>query len=370
VSTVVPFFDLAAYHRPLLNELSSAARNVIEKGWYILGAEVTAFEEEFAAYTGVRHAIGVANGLDALVLILIGLIELGRLQKGDGIIVPANTYIATILAITHAELRPILVEPDPATYNLDPAHLKEAMAANPKAVIAVHLYGQLASMMEIGDFCERHGLLLLEDAAQAHGATAQGRRAGAFGTAAAFSFYPSKNLGALGDGGAVTTDDDSLADILRALRNYGSRAKYHNDFVGLNSRLDELQAALLRVKLPHLDSDNARRREIAEVYRRDIRHPDIILPELAVNEESHVWHQFVIRTFDRDGLARRLSECGIQTQVHYPVPPHLQPCYVGTLSHRPLPITEKLHRDVLSLPMNPALTEDQMAVVVSGVNSW
>jgi dTDP-4-amino-4,6-dideoxygalactose transaminase len=367
---VVPFLDLAACHAPLLDELSAAAQRVIQKGWYILGTEVTAFEEEFAAYTGVRHAIGVANGLDALNLVLEGWIALGSLAKGDGVIVPANTYIATILAVSRAGLRPILVEPDPVTYNIDPARFEKALAEKPKAVIAVHLYGQLALMAAIQKFSKAHDLLLLEDAAQAHGATAHGRRAGAFGLAAAFSFYPTKNLGALGDGGAITTDDDSLADTVRTLRNYGSRIKYHNDLVGVNSRLDELQAALLRVKLPYLDSDNARRRAIAQAYRQSIRHSDVTLPTVALDEESHVWHQFVIRTLDRDGLVRHLSECGIQTQIHYPVPPHLQPCYRGSLDHNLLPLTESLHNDVLSLPISPVMTQSQVTAVISGVNSW
>lgn len=370
VGAVVPFFDLAACDAPHLDELSATARRVIEKGWYILGAEVEAFEEEFAAYTGVRHAVGVANGLDALILVLKGWIVDGRLARGDGVIVPANTYIATVLAITQAGLRPILVEPDPVTYNIDPARIEEALVDKPKAVIAVHLYGQLAPMAAIADLCKTHGLLLLEDAAQAHGATSDGRRAGALGSAAAFSFYPSKNLGALGDGGAVTTNDDSLADTVRTLRNYGSRVKYHNDLIGLNSRLDELQAALLRVKLPYLDSNNACRRAIARAYRQNIRHSDVTLPTVTLDEESHVWHQFVIRSFDRDGLARHLAECGIQTQIHYPVPPHLQPCYRESLDHGPLPITESLHKAVLSLPISPVMTQSQVSAVVSGVNSW
>jgi dTDP-4-amino-4,6-dideoxygalactose transaminase len=350
--------------------LTSAAQRVIGKGWYILGTELAAFEEEFAAYTGVRHAIGVANGLDALILVLEGWIAQGYLAKGDGVIVPANTYIGTILAVTRAGLRPILVEPDPATYNLDLTHIDKALVEKPKAVIAVHLYGQLAPMAAIQDFCKAHGLLLLEDAAQAHGAKAQGRRAGAFGLAASFSFYPTKNLGALGDGGAITTNDDSLADTVRTLRNYGSRVKYHNDLIGLNSRLDELQAALLRVKLPYLDSNNAHRRAIAQAYRQSIRHSDVTLPTVALDEESHVWHQFVIRTFDRDGLARHLAGCGIQTQIHYPIPPHLQPCYLGSLNHGPLPLTESLHKGVLSLPISPVMTQSQITAVVTGVNSW
>jgi dTDP-4-amino-4,6-dideoxygalactose transaminase len=268
-------------------------------------------------------------------------------------------------------LRPILVEPNPTTYNLDHVGLERALAEKPKAIIAVHLYGQLADVTAIADFCKTHDLLLLEDAAQAHGATVYGHRAGSFGTAAAFSFYPSKNLGALGDGGAITTDEDSLADIVRALRNYGSRVKYHNDLIGLNSRLDELQAALLRVKLPYLDTDNAKRRAIADEYRQNIRHPDIKLPSVASEEKSHVWHQFVVRTSNRDGLICHLTNCGIQTQIHYPVPAHLQPCYfTSSLHSSQLPITESIHKEVLSLPMSPIMTPVQVAAVISGVNSW
>jgi dTDP-4-amino-4,6-dideoxygalactose transaminase len=369
-AVVVPFFDLAACHAPLRDEMGAVARRVIEKGSYILGAEVAGFEEELAAYTGVRHAIGVANGLDALILVLKGWIAQGRLATGDGVIVPANTFIATVLAVTHAGLRPILVEPNPETYNLDPERLNQALSDKPKAVIAVHLYGQLAAMSAIGDFCKTHSLPLLEDAAQAHGAIAQGCRAGTFGSAAAFSFYPTKNLGALGDGGAITTDDNNLAETVRSLRNYGSRVKYRNDIIGLNSRLDELQAALLRIKLPYLESDNAHRRAIAQIYRRNIRHPEVTLPAVALEEESHVWHLFVIRTPGRDGLARHLTHFGIQTQIHYPVPPHLQPCYAGQLGHGPLPLTERLHTSVLSLPISPIMTEPQVAAVVDGVNSW
>ena len=370
VTESVPLLDLAAYHEPLLAELNAAANRVIKKGWYILGPEVTTFEEEFAAFTGSKYGIGVASGLDALILVFKACILRGQLAEGDGVIVPANTFIATVLAITHAGLRPIFVEPDAATCNLDPTKLEDALSENPKAVVAVHLYGQLADVPAIADFCERHKLLFIEDAAQAHGATRNGRQAGSFGTAAAFSFYPGKNLGALGDGGAVTTDDGELADLVRTLRNYGSRVKYHNEYLGLNSRLDELQAAFLRVKLPYLISDNAKRRIIADTYRKEITRDDIVMPSVAFEEESHVWHQFVIRSKYRDVLAAHLASRGIQTQIHYPVPPHHQLCYREVLEVARLPMTEALHSEVLSLPIGPALAPNQVRAVIDGMNSW
>ena len=366
----VPFFDLQAVQRPLQAGLEEAARRVIGRGWYIQGEELAAFEAEFAAHTGTRHAIGVGNGLDALTLVLQAWMQQGRLRPGDRVIVPAATFIASVLAVTGAGLEPLLVEPDPRRATLDPAGLEATLPLRPKAVMPVHLYGQMADMAAITAFADRHGLLVLEDAAQAHGARLAGRRAGSLGHAAAFSFYPSKNLGALGDGGAVTTDDDELAAALRALRNYGSQRRYHNERIGTNSRLDELQAAFLRVKLPRLDADNARRRAIAARYRAGIVHPRVILPQPVAGEDGHVWHLFVVRSPDREGLAAHLAAAGIETHVHYPVPPHHQPCYRGRFGDLRLPVTEALHREVLSLPMSPVLTDGQADRVIAAVNGW
>ncbi|EJL38186.1 putative PLP-dependent enzyme possibly involved in cell wall biogenesis [Caulobacter sp. AP07] len=368
--SLVPFLDLGAVNRPILDEISAASRRVIEGGWYIQGKECQRFEEEFAAFTGTRHAIGVANGLDALVLILRAWIDQGRLKPGDGVIVPSNTFIASLLAISQNGLTPILVEPDAATYNLDVAGVEAALTPQVRAVMAVHLYGQAVPMAALANLCRQRGLLLIEDAAQGHGAVTDGRRVGAHGDAAGFSFYPGKNLGALGDGGAVTTDDDALADHLRALRNYGSEIKYENRLLGTNSRLDELQAAILRVKLPRLDADNALRRRVANRYRAGIVHPAVTLPTVTGDEDSHVWHLFVIRCAERDGLAGQLKAQGVMTQVHYPIPPHRQACYQGRLPVADLPLAETMAREVLSLPMSPVLADDEIQRVIDAVNGF
>ncbi len=366
----VPFFDLSLAQAELNAELEAAAKRVISSGWYILGKELERFEAEFAEYCGVDHCIGVASGLDALILTLRAWKEQGRLNQGDGVVVAANTFVASVIAITEVGLRPILVEPDPDTFNLSADGLKAALNEQPKAVIAVHLYGQLCPMQEIRVICQENNLLLLEDSAQAHGAILDGKRAGSFGDVAAFSFYPAKNLGALGDGGGIVTNNADLAKLLRAMRNYGSEKKYYHQQTGLNSRLDEMQAAMLGVKLPHLDADNARRRQIAGFYLRNISNPAIVLPKVLDGDESHVWHLFVVRTKQRDALAKHLSDAGINTAIHYPVAPHRQQCYQDLLGHLNLPVTEALHSDVLSLPMSPVLTEDQAQRVVDAVNSF
>jgi dTDP-4-amino-4,6-dideoxygalactose transaminase len=364
----VPFLSLKAVNARHADELKAAAARVIDSGWYVLGEELAAFEREFAAWCGVRHAIGVGNGLDALALLLRGYMELGRLAEGDEVIVPGNTFIASFLAITGNRLVAVPVEPDPASFNLDPARVEAAIGPRTRAIMAVHLYGQLADMPALRALAQRHGLLLIEDAAQAHGAMADGHRAGAFGEAAGFSFFPAKNLGALGDAGAVTSDDDALAECVRALRNYGSEVKYEHRLRGTNSRLDELQAALLRVKLRHVDEDTRLRRAVAHRYLAGIRHPDITLPFVA-REEAHAWHLFVLRCRHRDALQRHLLACGIQTQVHYPVPPHRQPAYAEVLDVR-LPLTERLHEEVLSLPMGPVLGDADIARVIAAVNAF
>lgn len=361
---MIPFLDLKSVQLSQASELKAAFEHVLDSGWYILGNELKQFEQEYAAYCGARECVGVANGLDALTLTLRAL-EVG---PGDEVIVPANTYIATWLAVTHVGATPVPVEPNEATRNLDPARVAAAITPRTRVLLPVHLYGLPADMDPLLDIARRHGLKVVEDGAQAHGARYGGRRLGAHGHAVAWSFYPGKNLGALGDGGAVTTDDAALAERLRLLRNYGSRIKYHNDEVGYNSRLDELQAALLRVKLGALDDHNARRRRIAAAYLDGLRNaPRLGLPQVPDGCES-VWHLFVVRHPRRDELARRLGEAGIGTMIHYPVPPHLQPAYAALgLGEGALPITEALHREVLSLPMGPTQTDADTQRVIAAV---
>lgn len=364
----VPFLDAGAINARYADQLKAAAARVIDSGRYILGEELAAFEKEFASYCGVQHAVGVGNGLDALSLILRGYKELGVLKEGDEVIVPGNTFIATILAITDNRLIPVPVEPDPVTFNIDPISVETAIGPRTRAIMAVHLYGQLADMPRLAELASRHGLLLIEDAAQAHGAARELRKAGAFGDAAAFSFFPAKNLGALGDGGAVVTNNDDLLQRIHALRNYGSEVKYQHLYQGINSRLDEIQAAMLRVKLAHLDEDTRQRRRIALRYRELIRHPLVRLPEVSI-EESHAWHLFVVRSAHRDALQKHLSTQGIQTLVHYPIPPHRQPAY-ASLQHVHLPLTEQLHKEVLSLPMGPTMSSDDVDRVIAACQSF
>ena len=364
----VPFLSLKDVNARYADELKVAVARVIDSGWYVLGDELTAFENEFATYCGVRYAVGVGNGLDALSLILRGYKELGVIEEGDEVIVPGNTFIASFLAITENRLVPVPVEPDPASFNLDPARVEAAIGPRTRAIMAVHLYGQLADTPALVALARRRGLLLIEDAAQAHGAMRDGCKAGAFGDAAAFSFFPAKNLGALGDGGAAVTDNAALAQRIAALRNYGSDVKYRHLFQGMNSRLDEMQAAMLRVKLKYLDVDVAWRRRVARRYRDGIHHPRIQLPA-AAREEQHAWHLFVVRCVQRDALQLHLHAHGIQTQVHYPVPAHRQPAYLS-LWHVHLPLTERLHEEVLSLPMGPTLRDEDADRVIEACNAF
>jgi dTDP-4-amino-4,6-dideoxygalactose transaminase len=366
---MIPFLDLKAINQAHRADLINAFTKVLDSGWYVHGKEHEAFEREFAAYCGTSECIGVANGLDALTLVLRAWKEMGVLAEGDEVIVPANTYIASVLAITENRLKPVLVEPDPGTYNLDPERLASALSPRTKAILVVHLYGQAADMTRITTFAREHGLKVLEDAAQAHGALHAGRRVGAWGDAAGFSYYPGKNLGALGDAGAITTSDEKLAHTLRALRNYGSHKKYHNLYQGPNSRLDELQAALLRVKLPSLDADNARRRDIADRYLNDICHPQVILPARPGCPESHVWHIFPVRTPNREALQRHLESAGIQCLVHYPIPPHQQQA-LPALGDSSLPVTEAIHREILSLPISQVMPPDQVDQVIAAINTF
>ena len=363
----VPFLDLKAINARHAAELKAAAARVIDSGWYVLGEEVKAFEGEFAAWTGSPHCVGTSDGLSALILALRGWKELGLLKDGDAVAVPANTYVASVLAITENRLRPVLVEPDEDTFNLGVTKLVGALTPDVKAVLAVHLYGQLADMPAIAKLCRERGLLLLEDAAQAHGAHIGGVKAGAWGDAAAFSFYPGKNLGALGDAGALTCKDKQLADMVRALRNYGSHEKYKNLVQGPNDRLDELQAALLCVKLKYIDADNARRREIAARYRHEIKAPNVRLPSVRTGEDSHVWHLFVVRVPDRVAFQQRLLDRGVHTFIHYPIPPHHQQAYLKELGHLKFPLTEAIHREVVSLPISPVMTDEQVAHVIASL---
>lgn len=369
---MIEFLNLKAANREYRQELIEAATRVIDSGWYIQGTELKAFESEFAAYCGTKHCIGVANGLDALILTLRAWKELGKLKDGDEVIVPSNTYIASILAISANDLVPVLVEPDVATYNLCPKQTEAAITAKTRAILPVHLYGQLADMPAIMAVAQRHNLLVLEDSAQAHGAELNGKKAGNWGDASGFSFYPGKNLGALGDAGAVTTNDAELATMLKALRNYGSHEKYKNLVPGVNSRLDEIQAAMLDVKLKYLDQETQHRRHIASLYLNGIKNPLIQLPLGDVNAESymqHVWHLFVIRTNQRDALQKYLLDHGVQTLIHYPIPPHKQQAYKewNSLSY---PISEQIHREVLSLPMGPTLSIVDAERVVTLCNQF
>ena len=365
---MTPFLDLQSINAQYRAELIEACTRVIDSGWYIGGSELSQFEQEFAAFCGSAHCIGVANGLDALILTLRAWLELGRLQPGDEVIVPANTYIASILAISANGLTPVLVEPDAASFNISPANARTAITAKTRAILPVHLYGQLADMPAIMALAREHGLLVLEDAAQAHGAAIAGKRAGSWGDAAGFSFYPGKNLGALGDAGAITTQDAELAQTLRALRNYGSHEKYKNLFKGVNSRLDAIQAAMLRVKLSKLELETQHRRSIAAIYLQNIHHPAVQLPQVA-SPEQHVWHLFVIRTGQRTALQQHLAAQGIQTLIHYPIPPHQQQAY-AEWNAQSYPLTEAMHQEVLSLPMGPTLSEGEALQVAAAVNGF
>lgn len=385
---MINFLDLKTINNQYQQELKDACARVIDSGWYIMGNELTKFETEFAAYCGTKHAIGVANGLDALILILRAWKELGKLQAGDEVIVQANTYIASVLAITENDLVPVLVEPNPASYNLDPATLAAAISPKTKAILPVHLYGQLCPMPEIMAIAKEHNLLVLEDCAQAHGAEINGKRAGNWGDAAGFSFYPGKNLGALGDAGAITTNNDELAQTLKALRNYGSHKKYENLYQGVNSRLDEIQAAMLRVKLRHLVAETARRQQIATMYCEGINNPHIVLPLNAAafathdsrftsndspftiqHYKQHVWHLFVVRCENRAAVQQHLADNGIQTLIHYPIPPHKQQAY-QQYANMQLPLTEQIHQQVLSIPLDPTMSDEAVKQVIAAMNEF
>ena len=365
---MIEFLSLKSVNAQYQQELKDACARVIDSGWYIMGNELTLFEAEFSAYCGTKHVIGVANGLDALILVLRAWKELGKLKAGDEVIVQANTYIASVLAITENDLVPVLVEPNADTYNLDPALVRAAITSHTKAILPVHLYGQLSPMPELMAIAKEYDLLVLEDCAQAHGAEINGKRAGNWGDAAGFSFYPGKNLGALGDAGVVTTNNDELAQTLKALRNYGSHKKYENLYQGVNSRLDEIQAAMMRVKLPYLEKETVRRQEIARLYRAGISNPLVTLPQVET-ESAHVWHLFVVRTEVREQLQQWLTGQGVQTLIHYPIPPHQQQAYPQFRDYQ-LPLTEQIHQQVISLPMDPTMSDEAVVKVIDAVNGF
>jgi len=362
---MIPFLELKPAYLERKAEIDAAIGRVLDSGWYILGEELSAFEAEYARHCGANHCIGVGNGLEALVLALRAM----DVAPGDEVIVPSNTYIATWLAVSHVGATPVPVEPDPRTYNIDPTRIEAAITARTRVILPVHLYGQPADMDPILAIARTRGLKVLEDAAQAHGARHRGSPIGSHGDVAAWSFYPAKNLGAFGDAGAVTTNDAALADRIRVLRNYGSRAKYHNEVIGYNSRLDELQAAILRAKLPWLADANARRAAIAARYLEAFAGCDLVLPHVPAWAEP-VWHLFVIRHRNRDALAEQLKARGIGTMIHYPVPPHLQPAYAAlALGEGAFPISEAMHREVLSLPLRPDMTDTDVEAVVDAVRA-
>ena len=366
---MIKFLDLQQINLAHQQEIEERLLKAFRSGWYLLGNEVKNFENNLSQYVCAPHAIGVANGLDALRLILRAYIELGIMKEGDEVIVPANTYIASILAITDNRLKPVLVEPDINTFNLDISKIEAAITPKTRAIMVVHLYGRVCWSDELETLASRHNLRIIEDNAQAIGAVWKDQKTGNLGDAAGFSFYPGKNLGALGDAGAVTTHDEDLAKTIPALANYGSNKKYVNICKGLNSRLDEIQAAVLDVKLKYIDEENAKRREIAKRYISEIKNDKIVLPVNPENEEEHVWHLFVIRTQEREKLQNYLTENGVQTLIHYPIPPHKQQAY-KQMNHLTFPVTEQIHQEVLSLPISPVMSDEEVGKVIAIINNY
>ncbi|MGJ0457039.1 DegT/DnrJ/EryC1/StrS family aminotransferase [Aliarcobacter cryaerophilus] len=365
---MISFLDLKGLNAQYRAELIDACTKVIDSGWYIQGNECKEFDKEFAEYCGTKYAIGVANGLDALILILRAYKELGFMEDGDEIIVPSNTYIASILAISQNNLVPVLVEPDINTYLLDPKKIEEKITSKTKAILPVHLYGQTCEMDAINEIAKKYNLKVIEDSAQSHGAYFGDKRSGNLGDASGFSFYPGKNLGALGDGGAVTTNDEELANTIKALANYGSHKKYENLYKGVNSRLDEIQATMLRIKLKYLDNEVEKRREIANYYLQKVKNDKLILPNVR-DEDNHVWHLFVIRTTKRDELQKYLADNGIQTLIHYPIPPHKQNAYTEW-SNENYPISEQIHDEVISLPISGIQSLEDTKRIVQVLNDF
>ena len=365
---MIKFLDLQKINAQYELELKEAAQRVIDSGWYLLGKELQTFEASYAQFCGTKHCLGVGNGLDALRLIFKAYIELGVMQKGDEIIVPANTYIASVLAVTDNNLIPIFVEPNNETCNLDASKIEKEITSKTKGILTVHLYGQNSIDAKMSQICKKHDLKLIEDSAQSHGASWNGKTMGGIGDAAGHSFYPGKNLGALGDAGAVTTNDEKLYLAIKALRNYGSHKKYENCYQGLNSRLDEIQAAFLNVKLKYVQQDILSRRKVAYYYLENIDNEKITLPKV-INNRGHVWHLFVIRIKERNELQKYLLENGVQTLIHYPIPPHQQKAYEA-YNHLSFPISEKIHNEVLSLPLSPVMTNEDVEAIVVLINKY
>lgn len=366
---MIKFLDLQKVNLQHQQKIETRLLKTFRSGWYLFGEEVKQFEQNLSEYIGCQHSIGVANGLDALRLIFKAYLEIGVMQNGDEVIIPANTYIASILAVTDNNLTPVLVEPDIETYNIDISKIEDKITAKTKAIVIVHLYGQAVFSEELKQLAKKYNLKIIEDNAQAIGAEWNGIKTGNLGDAAGFSFYPGKNLGALGDAGAVTTNNDELAKSIRAIANYGSEEKYINKYQGLNSRIDEIQAAVLNVKLSYLDEENAKRREIAKYYINNITNPTITLPQLPKEDSNHVWHVFVIRCKQRDRLQEFLKDNNIQTLIHYPIPPHKQEAY-KEWNNLSFPITEQIHEEVLSLPISPVLTDDEVQTIVTVINQF
>lgn len=365
---MIKFLDIQKVTQKYAEEIHEAVNRVVDSGWYLQGKENEQFEADYSAYIGTKYTVGCANGLDALIWIFRAYVEMRVMKPGDEVIVPANTYIASILAISENGLKPVLVEPSIETFQIDDSKIEEAITGRTKAILIVHLYGQCAYTDKIGELCKKYNLKLVEDNAQAHGCKFKGRRTGSLGDAAGHSFYPGKNLGAFGDAGAVTTDDEELAKIVRAVANYGSQRKYVFKYIGRNSRLDEIQAAVLDVKLKHLEEDLAIRKQVAHYYIDHITNPEIITP--IVNDwDAHVFHIFTVRCKRRDELQKYLADKGVQTIIHYPIPPHKQECY-KEWNHLSFPITEQIHNEELSLPMSPVMTEEEIEIIVEVINQF
>lgn len=365
---MIPFLSLKDINQPRSEEILDVVKEVVQSGWYLHGKYTKQFEQNYSNFTGVKHTIGVANGLDALRLILRAYMEMGVMEAGDEVIVPANTYIASVLAISENQLKPVFVEPDQHTFQIDSTKIEQAIGSRTKAIMIVHLYGRCAYNEAIADLCKKYNLKLIEDNAQAHGCLFDGRKTGSLGDAAGHSFYPGKNLGALGDAGAITTDNDELAHVISAIANYGSTVKYVCDYKGLNSRLDEIQAAILDVKLKYLTEEIASRRSVAKRYMNEIKNDKLIIPSLN-NWDSHVFHLFPVLVEERNQFQQYLMENGIQTLIHYPIPPHKQKCY-AEYSHMSFPITERIHAQELSLPMSPTLKEEEITKIIEVINKW
>lgn len=365
---MVLFLDLKKINESAAADMEQAFKAVLDSGWYIMGEQLKKFEKEFAEFCGAKHCIGVANGLDALILILEAYKEMGFMKDGDEVLVPSNTYIASILAISKAGLTPVMVEPSLDDYLIDPVQIEKSITSKTKAILPVHLYGQLCKMDEINAIAKKHNLKVIDDCAQSQGASHKGKRCGSLCDATGFSFYPGKNLGALGDAGAITTDDDKLAETVKALRNYGSHIKYHNLYKGVNSRLDELQAALLIPKLKRLDAENKKRHQVALRYLKGITNPKITLPSYR-DAESHIWHVFVVRTEKREEFQKYLADNKIQTMIHYPIPPHKQPAY-KEWNDLSFPVSEKIHREIISLPISPVISDADINYVIDIVNKY